>query len=216
TTRGGVATLDSDITGPSSWVDIAREGGGLSKPKEERKEVEARVVELSSQLAQTHIQVEEANQCIKEECREANSLASELALELNLALHCAEQAKAQVKEARDEAAMVEDIAVKSITEGEHQYEAHHRELKDAHWQLGKAIKESRQLKEWLSANSDELLDACLAIEEITIGCFKARYPELNVDKDPYAELPSDAQVPALVKVPFDDRSTSPLALPPLA
>ncbi|RWW86752.1 hypothetical protein BHE74_00004459 [Ensete ventricosum] len=142
------------------------ESSGAERPKEERKEVEARVIELSSQLAQTHIQVEEANQCIKEECREANSLASELALELNLTLHCVEQAKAQVKEAQDEAAMVEDIAVKSIAEGEHQYEALHRELKDAHWQLGKAIKESRQLKEWLSANSDELLDACLAIEEV--------------------------------------------------
>ncbi|RWV86366.1 hypothetical protein GW17_00051747 [Ensete ventricosum] len=154
------------LLAPVAHGCVALSSAQVKWPKEERKEVEARVIELSSQLAQTHIQVEEANQCIKEECREANSLASELALELNLTLHCVEQAKAQVKEAQDEATMVEDIAVKSIAEGEHQYEAHHRELKDAHWQLGKAIKESRQLKEWLSANSDELLDACLAIEEV--------------------------------------------------
>ncbi|RRT54974.1 hypothetical protein B296_00014381 [Ensete ventricosum] len=48
---------------------------------------------------------------------------------------------------------------------------------------------------------------------IPIGRFKARYYELNVDEDPYTELPSDAEVPP-IEVPFDDHSTSPLALPP--
>ncbi|RWW80752.1 hypothetical protein BHE74_00010891 [Ensete ventricosum] len=53
----------------------------------------------------------------------------------------------------------------------------------------------------------------LHLREIPIGRFKARYYELNVDEDPYTELPSDAEVPP-IEVPFDDHSTSPLALPP--
>ncbi|RWV86065.1 hypothetical protein GW17_00052082 [Ensete ventricosum] len=51
--------------------------------------------------------------------------------------------------------------------------------------------------------------------QIVIGCFKVRYPELEIDEDPYVELPSDIKVPTPVEVPFDDRLTSLLALPPL-
>lgn len=48
---------------------------------------------------------------------------------------------------------------------------------------------------------------------IATSRFKARYPELKLDEDPYAELSSDAEVSSSVEVPFDDCPTSPPALP---
>ncbi|RRT74715.1 hypothetical protein B296_00005568 [Ensete ventricosum] len=83
------------------------------------------------------------------------------------------------------------------------------------------------------ANSDELVAARLATEKAkgaweeeknqtseqerrVVASYKESkgYPELEVHEDPYAELPSDAEVPALTEVPFDDCSMSPLTLPP--
>ncbi|RWV93000.1 hypothetical protein GW17_00044572 [Ensete ventricosum] len=52
--------------------------------------------------------------------------------------------------------------------------------------------------------------------KITTGLFKSRYRGLKVDEDPYVELSSDVEVFANMEVPFDDRPTSPSALPPLA
>ncbi|RWW19817.1 hypothetical protein GW17_00016087, partial [Ensete ventricosum] len=76
------------------------------------------------------------------------------------------------------------------------------------------------------ANSDELVAARLATKKAK-GAWEeeknqaseqerrvVRYPELEVHEDPYAELPSDAEVPALTEVPFDDCPMSPLTLPP--
>ncbi|RWV89077.1 hypothetical protein BHE74_00051038 [Ensete ventricosum] len=39
--------------------------------------------------------------------------------------------------------------------------------------------------------------------KLPLRCFKAKYPELKVDEDPFIELPSDAEVPTPTKVPFD-------------
>ncbi|RWW48353.1 hypothetical protein BHE74_00045576 [Ensete ventricosum] len=50
--------------------------------------------------------------------------------------------------------------------------------------------------------------------QISLKCFKMRYPKLKIDEDPFAELTSDAKVLAPTKVPFDNRPTTPLALPP--
>ncbi|RWW11102.1 hypothetical protein GW17_00025301 [Ensete ventricosum] len=69
------------------------------------------------------------------------------------------------------------------------------------------------LADLYSCNEVLVSEVKLHLREIPIGRFKARYYELNVDEDPYTELPSDAEVPP-IEVPFDDHSTSPLALPP--
>ncbi|RWW57410.1 hypothetical protein BHE74_00035807 [Ensete ventricosum] len=44
--------------------------------------------------------------------------------------------------------------------------------------------------------------------------FKTRYPKLEVDEDPFAKLPSDAEVPAPTDIPFDNHPATPPALPP--
>ncbi|RWV88501.1 hypothetical protein GW17_00049403 [Ensete ventricosum] len=49
---------------------------------------------------------------------------------------------------------------------------------------------------------------------ITIRRFKAKYLELEIDEDPFAELPSDVEVLAPMEVPLDDHLVTPLALPP--
>ncbi|RZR84334.1 hypothetical protein BHM03_00011132 [Ensete ventricosum] len=146
-----------------------------------------------------------------EERKEANSQVSELNLELDLALRRAEEAKAQAKEARDEAVICN------------------------------IIEESRQLKEQLSANSEksyvikqerrfvasykESKGFCCSLEhasqvmyefgnQIVIGRFKARYHKLEVNEDPFAELPSDAEVLAPMEVPFNGHPVTPPTLPP--
>ncbi|RWW23380.1 hypothetical protein BHE74_00032086 [Ensete ventricosum] len=43
----------------------------------------------------------------------------------------------------------------------------------------------------------------------TLRCFKVRYHELEVDEDPFVELPSKAKV-----LPFNDYPTTPSALSP--
>ncbi|RRT34074.1 hypothetical protein B296_00057697 [Ensete ventricosum] len=50
--------------------------------------------------------------------------------------------------------------------------------------------------------------------QIAIGRFKARYHKLEVNEDPFAELPSDAEVLAPMEVPFNDHPVTPPTLPP--
>lgn len=47
---------------------------------------------------------------------------------------------------------------------------------------------------------------------IAIGRFKARYLGMEVDEDPFTEHPTNADVLAPTKVPFNDRPATP---PPL-
>ncbi|RZS26318.1 hypothetical protein BHM03_00059683 [Ensete ventricosum] len=49
---------------------------------------------------------------------------------------------------------------------------------------------------------------------IAIKRFKVRYPKLEVDEDPFVELPSNAEVPAPTEIPFDNRPATPPTLPP--
>ncbi|RWW62179.1 hypothetical protein BHE74_00030712 [Ensete ventricosum] len=125
--------------------------------KEERKTTETRATELSSQLAQTRLQSEEAEQRLAEVRNEADSQVDKLNMELGIALHRAKEVEARAKEARDEAAIVEDMVAESITKSEPRIETLCRELNDTHWQLENIIDESRQLKEQLSARSDGLV-----------------------------------------------------------
>ncbi|RWW60453.1 hypothetical protein BHE74_00032543 [Ensete ventricosum] len=50
--------------------------------------------------------------------------------------------------------------------------------------------------------------------QIALRRFKVRYPKLEVNEDPFAELPSDIEVHAPMEVPFDHHPATPLALPP--
>ncbi|RRT70394.1 hypothetical protein B296_00036501 [Ensete ventricosum] len=125
--------------------------------EEERKTTETRATELSSQLAQTRLQSEEAEQRLAEVRNEVDSQVDKLNMELGIALHRAKEIEARAKEARDEAAIVEDMVAESITKSELRIETLYRELNDTHWQLGNIIDESRQLKEQLSARSDGLV-----------------------------------------------------------
>ncbi|RWV98358.1 hypothetical protein GW17_00038803 [Ensete ventricosum] len=155
-----------------------------------------------------------------EACRRAKVKTSELALDLGMAIRHAKEAKGWAEEVQDEAADAEDMAAKSIMKGEQWMEALCRELKYVCWQLGKVIEGRRLLGEQLSTKSEESVATQLASEKakgtweeennqasewetrIVIaykesqGHFKARYLELEVDKDPYPELPSNAEVPA--------------------
>ncbi|RWW63067.1 hypothetical protein BHE74_00029775 [Ensete ventricosum] len=46
--------------------------------------------------------------------------------------------------------------------------------------------------------------------QIALRCFKVRYPELEVDENPFKKLLLDEEVPAPTKVPFDNHPTTPL------
>ncbi|RZS03344.1 hypothetical protein BHM03_00033518 [Ensete ventricosum] len=100
--------------------------------KEERKTTETRATELSSQLAQTRLQSEEAEQRLAEVRNEADSQVDKLNMELGIALHRAKEVEARAKEARDEAAIVEDMVAESITKSEPRIETLCRELNDTH------------------------------------------------------------------------------------
>ncbi|RRT46933.1 hypothetical protein B296_00037792 [Ensete ventricosum] len=89
----------------------------------------------------------------------------DMLVDLYSPLHHAEEAEARAEEAQEEAAMAEDMTAKSITESKQQIETLCRQLKDTRRQLGNTIKEGRQLKERLLANSDELLATRMATKE---------------------------------------------------
>ena len=44
--------------------------------------------------------------------------------------------------------------------------------------------------------------------QVATNRFKARFPDLEVDEDPYVKLPSDVEVLAPVEVTFDNSLTS--------
>ncbi|RZS00609.1 hypothetical protein BHM03_00030341 [Ensete ventricosum] len=82
----------------------------VGRPEEEKKAIEAQATELSSQLAQACLRVQELKQCLAEVCREADLGFNKMDLELNLALCCVEEAEVWVEEARDEAAITKDMS----------------------------------------------------------------------------------------------------------
>ncbi|RWV90649.1 hypothetical protein GW17_00047124, partial [Ensete ventricosum] len=125
-----------------------------------------------------------------EACRKANSRVSELDLELSLAPCHAEEVDKRAEDAREEAMIAKDMVAESMSE-------------------------ESVLKEQLLVNTHDLVAARLATKEIASGRFKARYPKLEVDEDPFVELPSDVEVPALAEIPFNDCLTYPPTLPPL-
>ncbi|RWW71110.1 hypothetical protein BHE74_00021172 [Ensete ventricosum] len=125
--------------------------------------------------------------CLVEAHEEAGSQVAELNLKLDLALYRAEEVKVWAEEASDETTIAEDMATESIMKSKHKIKTLHRVASKVGYKFG---------------------------YQITIRCFKAKYPKLDVDKDPFVELPSDAKVPTSMEVPFDDRPMTPPALPP--
>ncbi|RWW13805.1 hypothetical protein GW17_00022465 [Ensete ventricosum] len=97
--------------------------------------------------------------------RAIEAQASELTLELALAHRCFEEAKVRLEEARDELAITEDEAMYNLSEVEGQLEVLCRELK-------------------------LLVVAYKFGYQFATGHFKASYHKLEVDEDPYMELPS--------------------------
>ncbi|RRT55117.1 hypothetical protein B296_00023908 [Ensete ventricosum] len=97
--------------------------------------------------------------------------------------------------------------------------SHHKVLLNL--ELSLALYHAEQSKAWVEEVGDEaaIYEDMAAKEchrESHFKCFKARYPELEVDEDPFVELPLDAKMPAPTEVPFDDHPTTPPTLPPLS
>lgn len=126
---------------------------------------EAQVAKLSLQLTRACLQAEEMKQHLTRAHMRAKVETSKLHLDLGLAIRRIEKSKARAEEARDTVATIEDKATESVAKGEERIEVLCCELRDICSQLGETIEEGRQLRERLSANSDELMVAHLAIEE---------------------------------------------------
>ncbi|RRT36489.1 hypothetical protein B296_00035349 [Ensete ventricosum] len=137
--------------------------------------------------------------CLTEVHEVADSWLKELDLELNLALFHAKEAEARVEEVRDEATITKDMEEERsyVAERERRVMASYKEFK------GFAIVSSMLAKSLMGSST-----------RVPSTRFKARYLKLEVDEDPFAELPSDAEVPAPTDIPFDNHPATPPALPP--
>ncbi|RRT71913.1 hypothetical protein B296_00006489 [Ensete ventricosum] len=147
----------------------------------------------------------------EEERRVAEARVAELFSQLTQAHLQAEEAEqCLMEEARGSTTVTEDEGADSMAEAKEQVEKN--QAPEWKRRVMASYKESEGFQYGFRHSNRAIYEF---MYQIATGWFKVRYPELEIDEDPYVELPSDVKVPTPVEVPFDDRLTSLLALPPL-